>query len=414
MIKGFFTSFIALLLLTQAAFGAVTANKGYSNQTTGTNAGTWGIVLNGNFTAIDANLGGRLDINVAGASNITVTTTQAQNVFHLLTGVLTGNIEYILPSQGGFYFINNSTTGAFTVEAIASGGTVGFNIPQGQTALVFTNPDNNVVTGLMSNVFIGQATTGGSANAQTLSAVTPGPWTLTAGNIIYATSGESNSSAATFAGPDGSAVAIKKNGASGLAALAGGEIVSGNQILLEYDGTEYILLNPYISFAPLNNPTFTGTVTTPSVTFNSTSGIIGTITNDSAAAGSVGEYVSSTIAQASATSALNNTVTNITSISLTAGDWDVCGQTSWTATSSPVVNVLQGGINTSNSSMPTIGQYTSISPLTTAVQTADQTITVPCTRASLASTTSYYLNADQSVGSGSMKTYGTIWARRRR
>jgi hypothetical protein len=52
----------------------------------------------------------------------------------------------------------------------------------------------------------------------------------------------------------------------------------------------------------------------------------GTATNDSAAAGDVGEYVSSVIATGSATSFTTATAKNITSISPTAGDWDVQGE----------------------------------------------------------------------------------------
>lgn len=73
-----------------------------------------------------------------------------------------------------------------------------------------------------------------------------------------------------------------------------------------------------------NGPTFvTSTITAPSITFNSTSGVIGTTTNNNAAAGSVGEFVSSLIPLASAVNIVTATATDLTSISLTAGDWDV-------------------------------------------------------------------------------------------
>jgi hypothetical protein len=48
-------------------------------------------------------------------------------------------------------------------------------------------------------------------------------------------------------------------------------------------------------------------------------GIAGTTTNDNADAGVVGQYISSFVAAAS----LTNAASNVTSISLTAGDWDV-------------------------------------------------------------------------------------------
>lgn len=75
----------------------------------------------------------------------------------------------------------------------------------------------------------------------------------------------------------------------------------------------------------------TGTAisTVPSIAFSSTSGVIGTTTNDSAAAGSVGEVISSTVLFASAVSLTTGVGANLTSISLTAGDWDVWGSASF-------------------------------------------------------------------------------------
>lgn len=140
--KKILLSLFLSLFLAQSAFASFTANKGYNNQTTGTNSGTWGIVLNSNFTTIDNNLGGTLNISVAGNSNITLTSSQAAFLIHNLTGTLTGNIQYIFPS-GGVYQITNSTTGAFTVTVIMAGGT-GVVIPQGSTRTVFVDASNLV------------------------------------------------------------------------------------------------------------------------------------------------------------------------------------------------------------------------------------------------------------------------------
>ena len=54
-----------------------TPNKGYTNQATATNSGTWGVVLNSNFTTIDNNLGGTLTLSVAGNTNVTLTAAQS-------------------------------------------------------------------------------------------------------------------------------------------------------------------------------------------------------------------------------------------------------------------------------------------------------------------------------------------------
>ena len=51
----------------------------------------------------------------------------------------------------------------------------------------------------------------------------------------------------------------------------------------------------------------------------------GTNTNDDAAAGNIGEHISGNLASGSATSLTSVTAKTITSISLTAGDWEVAG-----------------------------------------------------------------------------------------
>lgn len=123
-------------------------NKGYELQATGENAGTWGVILNSNaLSIIDLNFGGRLAKSVAGSSNVTITTAEARNFKHTLTGLLTGNIDYIVPNGGSSYIIYNNTTGAFTVTVKPDGGT-GIVVPQGKTMLLFANP----TTGAMEQV----------------------------------------------------------------------------------------------------------------------------------------------------------------------------------------------------------------------------------------------------------------------
>lgn len=54
-------------------------------------------------------------------------------------------------------------------------------------------------------------------------------------------------------------------------------------------------------------------------------GVAGTTTNNSAAAGAVGEYVESLISSQTAIPTTTGVYGDLTSISLTAGDWDVTG-----------------------------------------------------------------------------------------
>lgn len=142
---------LSLVAAVPARADTSTANKGYSNQSTGANRGQWGITLNNNFSIIDKNVGGRLAVDVSGNSNITVSAGNAQYLYHKLTGTLTGNIQYILPDAGGFYIIENATSGAYTVKIDNILGGAGIIIAQGTTTLVYDNADDNaVVSGITS------------------------------------------------------------------------------------------------------------------------------------------------------------------------------------------------------------------------------------------------------------------------
>ena len=173
------------------------------------------------------------------------------------------------------------------------------------------------------------------------------------------------------------------------------------------------------------SPTFTGTVNAAAfvasgtITPSQTSGIVGTTTNNDANAGSVGEFVSSTIAAGSAVSLPADTATNITSISLTAGDWDVWGIISYTGDVSTNVTKIRSSISsttaglgttgtTSRATMPFAGS--GIAPF--AGDVIDQS--VGPVRFSLPGTTTVYLVARASFNSGLCSGYGQILARRRR
>lgn len=222
-------------------------NKLLNLQGTGDNVGTWGTVVNSQvFSILDLNLGGRLAISVAGSSNITVSSSQARNIYHTLSGVITGNIDYILPNVGSFYFLKNDSTGSFTITAKISGGT-GIVIPQGTVTMVFTNPDTTALTSAstyvpsQAGVFIG-GTTGGTGNAQTITVTTPG-FSLTAGYMVVCKAGASNTNTTTLAVNGLTAKNVYKQTSTGAAALASGDIQSGDIIAAVYDGTQFQLVS---------------------------------------------------------------------------------------------------------------------------------------------------------------------------
>lgn len=141
--------------------------------------------------------------------------------------------------------------------------------------------------------------------------------------------------------------------------------------------------------------------------------IEGTSTNDSATAGYVGEVVSSSVASGSAVSLTTLTTANVTSISLTAGDWDVSGQVVFTFSATPT-NII-ANINTTSATLGTVGPaspYSSLAATFNAAATQFQGLTTG--RLSLSATTTVYLLAHAAFASGTSTAYGWILARRAR
>ncbi len=137
----------------------------------------------------------------------------------------------------------------------------------------------------------------------------------------------------------------------------------------------------------------------------------GTGTNDNATAGFVGEFISSSIASGSPVSISNNTATNLTSISLTAGDWDVYGNITYIAAAGTPITAAYSWISTTSATLPDgslIGGFDSTAGST------GRSVVSPYKRISIASTTTVYVSGFVSFGSSTVNMYGNIYARRAR
>lgn len=213
----------------------------------------------------------------------------------------------------------------------------------------------------------------------------------------------------TWAAPSGSGT-VNSGTANQLAYYAGtGTAVSGLT-----SANNGILVTSGAGVPSIGNTVGAG-LTMPSITFNTTSGIIGTTTNDAAAALSVGEYVTSAVTSPAGISL--NTATNVTSISLTAGDWDVWGNITFDTASTTVLNQVLGWISSTSASLPadnsTIARLnwgsTGISFVGTGVPAS--TAIVP-RRFSLSGTTTIYLSGFATFSTSTANTVGFISARR--
>lgn len=144
----------------------------------------------------------------------------------------------------------------------------------------------------------------------------------------------------------------------------------------------------------------------------STSTIKGTVTNDNAAAGYIGEIISGTAA-AGSVSLTTATPANITSISLTAGDWDVTGGVTFTTPINTSVTQAIAGISTTAATFGADGTYarnTIAAYVPGAVEWLDQV--APTVRLSLAATTTVYLIGQSTFTVSTQTAGGFIRARR--
>lgn len=78
---------------------------------------------------------------------------------------------------------------------------------------------------------------------------------------------------------------------------------------------------------------------------------IGTTTNDNAPAGSLGEFISAEVLAGAPVALVNATPATITSIALTAGDWDVEASFGYIINAATVVTALQGSISLTAATM---------------------------------------------------------------
>lgn len=136
-----------------------TPNKNLELPGNGDYVDTWNIPANGDFSIIDAALGGLLNLNATSGS-ATLTDTEYQNLIINITGAMSGNVVYTIPSGvGGQWVVYNNTSGLYTVTFASGGGGNTEVVPQGQVAAIAsTGTDIWLVTTAASSVPTGGGT----------------------------------------------------------------------------------------------------------------------------------------------------------------------------------------------------------------------------------------------------------------
>jgi hypothetical protein len=164
---------------------------------------------------------------------------------------------------------------------------------------------------------------------------------------------------------------------------------------------------------------FSNVTQTASGLVTSAGQLLGTNTNDSAIAGNVGELLQSKVLVASATALTTNTAKDVTTITLTAGDWDVWGWVGITGTTA-VIDILTASLSTTLNTLSgaDTGGNTQIVQSSAIIDPniVDVIVATPMLPVTVANgaTTTYHLVTRARFGSGTASAYGWLQARRRR
>ena len=290
----------------------------------------------------------------------------------------------------------------------------------------YTSNDTSGATGLVSRLSVSAAGavtipgTLGVTGAVTLAGATASAWTTYAPiqAALPAISGNTEFLLGSNVYYDG---AFKYVGARTASSIILGSATGAAAKLITMNVTATTgTANGAITFVEALSITKDGAVTIPgtlgvtgTITPGQTTGIVGTNALNDAQVGSVGESIMSSI-----TSVTNYPATgtwgDLTSISLTAGDWDIAAMTQQT-TPGTMTGESRLGISTTsgNSVSGLVTGYNRITFLNATVS-SDSGGSIPMWRLQLGSTTTVYLKFYADYSTGTPKAMGTIIARRRR
>lgn len=233
----------------------------------------------------------------------------------------------------------------------------------------------------------------------------------------------STTTAATFTtSSSGSTLKIVDTGTSGANfAMFGNGGTTPNKFLRALNGSFGVVNSAYttqvLTLTDGGNLSVTG-----SIAPSTTAGIVGTTTNDNANAGAVGEFICAQVTNGGSptgcatnsstpVSLSSNTPANVTSLSLSAGDWDCRGNVLFNNGGTTVTTQSTGSINTTSATTNPL-QFANYSPPNTAG--LNPVFTVPTVRESLSATTTVYLVVNNVFSTSTSAAYGRIDCRRAR
>jgi hypothetical protein len=312
--------------------------------------------------------------------------------------------------NGAFASVNNLAVGQGALAANVSG--VG-NVAIGPTALATLTTGNsttavgnaagtnsafgaNITTGTR-NTFIGNGASGNNAAASGVIAL--GCFSV-ADIATGATSADNGSGIAI--GSSTTPVGFRGDGTIYPGFMGAGEW------RMKINDTYYMI--PLLA----DGATSLGALRATQISFTTTSGIIGSGTNDNAAVGSVGQYVETILLSSGSLVALTtNTATNIVQLtSLPAGDWDVWGNWCLDVAGASTMSIVTGWISSTSATQPDLAFQSRLENQT--LNNSDVCMAISTKRFSLSSPTTIYMSMLASYTGGTISGFGAIYARLRR
>lgn len=108
-------------------------------------------------------------IDISGTGVYTLTGSELNRISYRFTGILTGNRTVVVPATVQQYWVDNQTTGSYTLTIAPSGGGTPFNIAQGQRAILYCD-GTDVLNASTQGISVPLSIAEGGTNATTASA----------------------------------------------------------------------------------------------------------------------------------------------------------------------------------------------------------------------------------------------------